>query len=190
MTCNVVVIQQPGKPKVTLGGVKRTPIILSSETVAKINANRPQTRVLARTSPVTAIQSNTPVTIGGQGVQGPPGETEGAVFNGTAGETIFGARAVRVVDDIILRPALAQAAHATQVLGIALQSGNSGATIQVRTGGLMSESFWNWAPGLIYCGDDGVLTQTPPATGWVLPIARVKNPTTIEIDVDQPVMRA
>lgn len=123
------------------------------------------------------------------GPMGPPGETEGATFLAIAGETIFGHRAVRVANGIGYHPDLAAAAHAGEVCGVAVQSSSAGASFLVRTSGPIVEPSWAWGPGFVWCGDNGVLTQTPISTGWLLVVGRAIAPTILFVDTDTPVMR-
>ena len=119
-----------------------------------------------------------------------PGETEGATFLVPAGETIHGHRVVRADGGALFHPEPGTAAHADQVVGIALQSGDAPAPLLVRAHGQITEASWSWAPGVIWCGADGQLTQSPPASGWLLQVARVVSPTTITVDIDTPIFRS
>jgi hypothetical protein len=129
------------------------------------------------------------VTGGPVGPPGKPGEAEGATFTAPAGSTVFGHRAVRLVDGAVFHPDTRDSAHAPAVCGIAQQSSAPGSPVLVRTAGTMTEPSWAWAPGYVWCGADGVLTQTPEPTGWLLAVGRAINPTTLVVDIDTPVMR-
>lgn len=131
-----------------------------------------------------------PGAAGEQGPAGPAGQTEGSTFNLTAGETIHGRRVVLAANGQIHHPDIHNVAHATQVVGVALQAGNAGTVLGVRTAGTMTDSGWAWAPGPIYCGEQGVLTQDPGATGWLLAVGRALDATTIDIDIDNPIVRS
>jgi len=100
---------------------------------------------------------------------------------------IHGLRAVRATAGALYHPLLADPDHAEQVIGIALQAGTG--VLQVQVSGLLTESSWAWQPGLVYCGDGGVLTQSPPVTGWLLAVGRAIAADTIEIDIDTAVYR-
>jgi hypothetical protein len=127
---------------------------------------------------------------GEMGPQGLPGETEGATFLVPAGETIHGLRVVRAEGGALFHPDLLNDAHAGQCIGIALQSGDAPAPLLVRAHGQISEASWSWSPGVVWCGADGQLTQTPSASGWLLQVARVITPTTISVDIDDAVIRS
>ncbi len=119
---------------------------------------------------------------GPEGPQGPPGPAGGSAIEMPSGETIFGLRAVRAVGGQIFHPDQTDNEHAEQVIGIALQSGTG--TLLVQISGTLTEGSWTWTPGLVYCGADGVLTQSPPATGWLLAVGRAIAADTLEIDID------
>lgn len=189
MTDQTVKVLEHGA-RVTVRGTGVQRITLDRRTVAKINDNRPKQVIQRRDTPVKVADRSTIVRAGnGMGVQGPPGETEGATFVATAGETIHGQRAVRVVNDQIFHPDVTNSAHAQQVVGIAMQSGPSGTQLLVRTGGQMTEPSWNWAAGPVWCGVDGQLTQDTSFTGWLLPVGRATDATTIVVDIDTPISR-
>lgn len=189
---NDTVVRVAGKSTrviVNGGGARR--VTLQNDVIAKINANRPRTVVQPTNAPVRVTNRNTIVrTGGGMGVQGVPGETEGATFLAVAGATIHGARAVRIENGLIYHPQLAEQSHAAQVCGLAVQSGPPGSTLLVRSGGVMEDNSWSWFAGFVYCGDDGVLTQTAPLVGWVLKIGRADTPTMIRVDIDIPFYRS
>ena len=125
---------------------------------------------------------------GDQGEQGPPG-SDLSVMDVQAGETIHGRRVIRMVDGLAYHPDLLNNEHALQVLGIALAASVTGASFPVRTSGPVYDAGWNWDPGYVYCSTDGVLTQSPPSTGWLQRVGRVINPTTFNVDIDTPFIR-
>jgi hypothetical protein len=72
-----------------------------------------------------------------------------------------------------------------QVIGITETAASSGASVAIRTSGLMTDSNWNWTKGTIYLGTNGQLTQTAPSGGaFVVHVARALTATTIQIDID------
>lgn len=184
-----VVIQQK-RTSLTLGGNRQQVFVLPKHIVAEINKHRPQIVTRGSNPTVRVQQRSSKLEIGGTGTQGPPGETEGATFLATAGATIHGGRAVKIENDLIFHPDTSSPTDAPETIGIAVQSGNTGAQLLVRTGGQLSETSWNWAPGYVYCDNAGVLVQPAPSSGWLLAIARVVNPTTIEVDIDTPIIRS
>lgn len=66
---------------------------------------------------------------------------------------------------------LASASSVEAVLGLAVNAADAGGRVRIRQGGVVVEPSWSWTvPGALYCGGDGVLTQTPPTGGAVLPV--------------------
>ena len=127
---------------------------------------------------------------GPPGPQGPAGAPGGTTVDYIAGETIHGRRAVMVEDGVVFHPDTSVVGDATKVIGIATNAAALGDTVTVQTIGTFSEGTWTWAPVLVYCGNGGVLTQSPAATGWLLSIGRATNQTDIAVDIDTPFMRA
>ncbi len=182
--------------EVTVNRPSRTVVVTPVERVVEVNASRRVVEVRAF-APVIEVQPRLRrVEIaarglrGEMGLQGLPGETEGATFLVPAGATIHGHRVVRAEGGSLYHPDPATAAHADQVIGIALQAGSAPAPVLVRAHGQITEASWSWAEGPIWCGADGQLTQTPPPTGWLLQVARVVSPTTITVDIDTPFFRS
>jgi len=66
----------------------------------------------------------------------------------------------------------------------------AGTTVAARFAGRMTDAGWTWTPGApIYCGVAGVLTQTPPATGWLRRVAEAVSATEIIVSIHQPILR-
>lgn len=54
--------------------------------------------------------------------------------------------------------------HAPRVLGVTTGASVEGAVSNIQAVGPMTESSWSWTPNLpVYLGQNGLLTQTPPA---------------------------
>lgn len=80
------------------------------------------------------------------------------------------------------------AALAGSVIGIATQSASAGAVLDVASAGQMTELSWAWTPGQpLYAGPTGVLTQTPPTSGFVQSVAVAETATTILVALGDPV---
>jgi hypothetical protein len=75
-------------------------------------------------------------------------------------------------------------AHETQVLGISLNSGMVLDTVSVLTTGSVTHALWNWTPDIpLFLGTDGQMTETRPATGFLLQVAHTISPTEIWVDI-------
>lgn len=79
MTCNTVVVKSKGASTVRIAGVPPVPVVLSRDIVAKIDANRPSTAVIKQNTPVNVTERPTDVVLGGQGIQGRPGQPGGSI---------------------------------------------------------------------------------------------------------------
>lgn len=66
---------------------------------------------------------------------------------------------------------------------------NAGTSLTVQFGGTLTDGSWNWSPGHVWCGANGVLTQTPPTSGAVCIVGRVVNATTILIELEPTIRR-
>ena len=141
-------------------------------------------------APVTldALQVSAPVYIGQRGVAGEPGVAGGVVVQCTAGEALGGHR-------VVVLNASAEAVYASnavpehlhKVLGLTTGAVILGAAATVQTGGEMTEPTWAWtldAP--IFLGENGLLTQTPPDSGFMLVVAFPVTETKIFIKLREP----
>ncbi len=78
---------------------------------------------------------------------------------------------------------------ANQVLGITKHSASANESIYIQTYGEMIEPTWNWNLALpIFLGNNGVLTQTAPTSGFTLIIGFPLTVTSIYIDIKQPII--
>ena len=107
----------------------------------------------------------------------------------TAGETIQSRRVVRSENGVLMAVDTAIPAHAQQIVGVSVGSAIAGQSVVVQRFGLAEETGWSWLPGVLFAGASGQLTQAPPATGWLLQVARVVAATRIDIDIEQPLAR-
>lgn len=127
---------------------------------------------------------------GPPGAQGKPGPAGGTSLTLAAGETIFGLRAVQAQGGTVYNADTSDTDLIFgSVAGIALQSVVLGEEVEVQVAGELTEPSWNWAPGYVYCGPDGSLTQSTGGTGWLLIVGRVVDPTTIIVDIGQLFIR-
>lgn len=72
------------------------------------------------------------------------------------------------------------ASHEGLVRGITTQAYAAGEIALVQIEGPAVNIAWGWTPGKrLYVGAGGALTETPPATGWIQPVATSDTPTRI-----------
>lgn len=127
---------------------------------------------------------------GGGGLPGPPGPASDVV-DAVCEVALGGQRVVRFVPGGKINYASSDRPDdGNQILGITTGAGSAGALIQVRIGGYMDEPSWNWELGQVYCGLNGVLTQTPPDTGFMCRVGRATKPTQIIVGVEEAIILA
>lgn len=119
--------------------------------------------------------------------------TAGGALNITqtyvAGETISALKAVYInsVDSKIYlaNPSTLQTAS---VSGITKTAGNIGDSIEIVQYGPLQDSFLTFANAEIIClGNNGVMTNSQPTTGYLTRLGRSVNSNTILITLEQPI---
>lgn len=127
------------------------------------------------------------------GLQGPPGQPGDLIVTDyLAGEALGGHRCVIVrMDNKVYYGDHSNLSHFNRVLGITTGAAAKDDPASVRVGGEMTEPSWNWdLDKFIYLGSNGLLTQTPPTTGFLLELGWPINRTTMMVDIKQPVFLA
>lgn len=126
-----------------------------------------------------------------QGPAGPAGPSgSGDEITRTAAEPISGHTVVATsgASGLLVPADSADTDLAPAVLGISISAVEAGGAVKVRVQGELEESGWSWTPGhFIFCGIDGVLTQTPPSSGFLLVVGWAMTPTRIFVRLMQPV---
>lgn len=69
------------------------------------------------------------------------------------------------------------------ILGITTGSADAGSQIEIAVEGEIDEPTWNWTPGPVYVGVNGLLTQVAPSTGVVQQIGVALASTKILIRI-------
>lgn len=78
---------------------------------------------------------------------------------------------------------------ANLVLGITINAGSAGSKVNVQLFGEMTEPSWNWIPGdPIFCGLNGLLTQTAPTSGFAIIVAEAILPQTVIVTLKSPII--
>lgn len=130
-----------------------------------------------------------PIAVVSGGQRGPAGAPGGAEFSRKAAQALGGHRVVRALaNDEVDYATSSDTAHADLIVGVTTGAANSGASVLVRSGGAMQDSSWSWSLGAVFCGENGVLTQTPPGTGFIRQIGIADAPDRIIIDLRPPIM--
>lgn len=164
-----------------------TDVLIEREVIV-IEERAPSGVLVERSEPRVVL-----VTEGRQGPPGRPGEPGQAGVSYVtflASGAIGGHRAVRA-----MFARHAQYAHhndvagASSILGITLHAAEAEAPINVAASGEIFEPSWAWvvdAP--IFVGVAGVLTQTPPPTGFLLVVGVATSPTSMLVSIKQPII--
>lgn len=114
------------------------------------------------------------------------GDTVAAV----AGIALDYPRVVAVNAGSAYYPDLTDPSDVARIVGVTTHAAAIGAAIAITTAKTFTESGWAWSPGRLYCAlSGGTLTQSVPATGAVLEVARVISPTTIRVGIQPAILR-
>jgi len=114
----------------------------------------------------------------------------GVIFELVAGVALSGDRAViaNSAGQAIYADG-ANPSHVGRVIGITVNAAASGTNVAIAPSGELTETSWNWTPGAVFVGANGVLTQAPPASGFTQAIAVVITPTRIRVQILSPTLR-
>lgn len=144
--------------------------------------------VTLETELVTGVTATTEIEVVELAMQGPPGPSGVSGTNGAealitraAVSALGGHRVVVHTDDGAVTYAdHTNLLHADLVLGLTMEAAASGAAIRVLAGGEITEPSWAWdITTPIYLGTNGLLTQTPPVTGFLQQVAIPLSATSI-----------
>lgn len=136
---------------------------------------------------VRVVTAATPLVVVSQ--KGPRGPAGGQAVTRVAAQALGGHRVVRALASGEVDYASADTpAHAEFIVGITAGAASAAAIATVRTGGELAELSWTWTPGPIFCGVNGVLTQTVPTSGFIRQVAVAETATRILIDLRPPIV--
>lgn len=132
------------------------------------------------------------IMVGQRGAQGRPGTDSGGGIQSIiriAGESVSALRVVfeRNAKAYIVDP---QTESVFQALGVAITSGSIDSELTIQTQGFIDDASWSWSEGIVWCGPNGILTQTPPVDGWDFIIGFATSATRLYIDLNEPVLLA
>lgn len=123
---------------------------------------------------------------GPQGVTGPIGPTGATSVQMTAPTDLGGNR---VVTGTLAYADSADSGTAGKAIGITAASAVAGATIAIQVIGELN-GFFGLTPDLpVYLSTSGTLTQTPPLSGYIQKMGVAINPTTLLINIAEPIVR-
>lgn len=113
-------------------------------------------------------------------------------LTGAAGQTLSGHRAVtRGVDGTLIYAGNDDPAFLHTPVWITTGAASAGSVVEVVAYGLLIEPSWSWAPGPIYLGVGGSLTQTPPTAPGAAFLAQVgvaTSATSVFVDRQQSII--
>lgn len=108
------------------------------------------------------------------------------VINNT-GSPISALRIVYMISDSEVALADPSAYDTSNVAGVvvdAIADGSAGTIIQ---SGVLTDSSWSWIPGEpLFLSASGIITQTPPTTGYSVIVGTAINATTMQVKLDTP----
>jgi len=96
---------------------------------------------------------------------------------------ISGHRAIVSTGNGARYPSTSVSADGDLIVGISTNAADDGDEVIVRTNGEIVEPSWNWTPGPIFAGNNGVLTQTPPSGAWIRQVGVAVAPTKVVVDL-------
>lgn len=177
-------------PVIVNSGSART-VVIDRARVATIAEKRPEVREVSdqRTTEAVARQTNI-VSVGSPGPQGVPGPTGSSAYVRLAGPGgIGGHRLVRSIGSgAVGYVSASNVDHGDDTEGLSLNAAAEGADVTIQTAGPVAFAGWAWTPQQpVFAGDDGLLTQTPPTTGFVQIVGHAEDATTLFLRIESPV---
>ena len=138
---------------------------------------------------IAAVSTETGAVISGA-LQGPPGPAgSGTTLSAIAAQTISANTAVALVNGQLVPAQSGTPSQAGNVIGVAINGGQAGASIDIQQSGEMSLSSWTWTMGLpVFVGPNGPLTQTPPTSGFSQVVGVPLSATSISIGLQPPIL--
>jgi hypothetical protein len=141
------------------------------------------TSILESVEEVTSILETSPP----KGDKGDPGITSGMIVEYPVAYPMSGHRIVVLNENQeAIYASNLNPFHANKVLGMTIGAVISG-NIGIQTGGSLEEPSWNWIIDVpIWLADNGLMTQTPPISGFSLIVGFPVSSTNIFIHIGIP----
>lgn len=143
--------------------------------------------ILVVEQPVISV-IETPGEQGPPGPQGAPGSAGAQTLILPAARDLSGHRVVvaTAAGADYADPAIS--AHADALAGLTTGAALTGADATILVAGEITEPSWTWTPGLpLYATAAGLLSHTPPSSGWVQIVATALTPTRIILTARQAI---
>ena len=164
---------------------------LVAEQPVPVVIEQPQTEVVTTDNTISVVEVVPEVHVVSEGQVGPKGakgdsvtavtKVAATVLNGNRVVTLDASGEAIFADSSTL-------AHRDKVLGITTGAAVLGGDATIQTYGELTEPSWAWTAGEpVYLGLTGLLTQTPPTTGFLQRMGFAVVATKLFIDIDSPI---
>jgi hypothetical protein len=153
----------------------------------QILAEQPDDAVLVNEVEVVEVLSV--AEQGPRGIQGPPGPAGGATTLTVGAQPLSGHSVVAVdAAGLLIKADCTVAAQRGAVVGLLANAYSPGDQAVVQTGFTLEHAGWTWAPGPVFVGTSGQLTQSVPA-GAVFSqvVAHALAPTIVLVEIQPPI---
>lgn len=126
---------------------------------------------------------------GPRGIQGPPGPAGGATTMTVGAQPLSGHSVVAVdAAGLLVKADCTVAAQRGAVVGLLANAYAPGDQAVVQTAFTFEHSGWSWAPGPVFVGTAGQLTQAlPPGANFSQVVAHALAPSIVLVDVQPPI---
>jgi len=129
---------------------------------------------------------------GKNGRQGEPGtSTDDTILSYEAGQTVSGHRAVILEDEKVYYADCTTLSHAKRILGITTGAAMVGVLANVQVSGELTEPSWSWTLDVpVWLSTTGLLSQTPPLSGFSLTVGFPVSATKLLVRISEPIFLA
>lgn len=104
-----------------------------------------------------------------------------------AGANVSGHRVVQLIGQSAYVLSSSDVDACSAGIGITEGAASAGGSVKVRVGGIIQEPSWNMVAGKpVFCGVNGLITQTPPESGFNLVVGVATASDSIYVGVKQP----
>lgn len=107
---------------------------------------------------------------------------------GNAGENVSALRVVQSDGSDLFYADSSTPGHASRIVGVSITSATTGNSLTVQTSGLLSDPSFSFSPGAVYVGSNGVLTSTPPSSGFLCIVGTSVTPTSFVVNLSTPII--
>lgn len=161
-------------------------VLIDHETALDVLVEREVDVVVEQPEPAETIVT--------EGLQGPPGPigpigpAGGAAFVRQSSGALSALLIVWEDDAGVVRPLdSSDEAHIDLICGLTLTAAAGPGDVTVQRSGPVDDAAWSWAPGRVYLGANGALTQAPPADGFDVLIGVAVSATRLFLNLQDPI---